>query len=161
VLVGLVAVVFRALADRPVDLVLFSGQQELPAVVAEGSASVLALLVVAKGLAYAVSLGSGFRGGPVFPALVVGVAIGVLAADVLPGLATTPAIATGITAATAAVLRVPFTAVLLSTLLIGSTAPDVVPIAVLAAAVGWIVATALPNPEDRREPASDGIPVSA
>ena len=56
------------LADRPVDLVLFSGQTELPDVIAEGSASVLLLLVVAKGLAYALSLGVAFRGGPVFPA---------------------------------------------------------------------------------------------
>ena len=155
-LVGLLAVVFRAWADRPVDLVLFSGQAELPDVVTEESASVLALLVVAKGLAYALSLGSGFRGGPVFPAIAVGVAIGVLAADVLPGLETTPAIAVGIAAGTAAVLRVPFTAVLLATLLLGSSAVDVAPIAVLAAAVGWIVATILPNPEDRREPAPPG-----
>ncbi|HEX5582139.1 chloride channel protein, partial [Gaiella sp.] len=39
-LVGLLAVVFRAIADRPVDLVLFSGQSELPAVVAESSTGV-------------------------------------------------------------------------------------------------------------------------
>ncbi len=154
--VGLLAVVFRAWADRPVDLVLFSGQQELPNIVAEGSASVLALLVVAKGLAYVLSLGSGFRGGPVFPAISIGVAVGVLAADLLPGLESTPAIAVGIAAATAAVLRVPFTAVLLATLLLGSSAADVAPIAVLAAAVGWLVATALPNPEDRHEPAPAG-----
>jgi H+/Cl- antiporter ClcA len=153
--VGLLAVVFRATADRPADLVLFSGQSEMPAVVAEGSAGVLALLVVAKGLAYALSLGAGFRGGPVFPALAVGVAIGVMAADVLPGLTTTPAVATGLAAATAAVLRVPFTAVLLASLLLGPSAEDVAPIAVLAAAVGWIVATALPNPEDRREPQTE------
>jgi chloride channel protein, CIC family len=147
-LVGLLAVGFRALADRPVDLVLFSGQSEMPAVVAEGSAGVLVLLVVAKGLAYALSLGAGFRGGPVFPAIAIGVAICVATADVLPGLETTPAVATGIAAATAAVLRVPFTAVLLATLLLGTSAEDVAPIAVLAAAVGWLVATALPNPED-------------
>jgi len=76
----------------------------------------------------------------------------VLAANVLPGLDTTPAIAVGIAAGTAAVLRVPFTAVLLATLLLGSSAADVAPIAVLAAAVGWVVAIALPNPEDRPEP---------
>jgi H+/Cl- antiporter ClcA len=157
-LVGLLAVVFRELADRPVDLVLFSGQQELPDIVTEGSASVLALLLVAKGLAYSLSLGSGFRGGPVFPALTIGVTGGLLAADILPGLDTTPAIAVGITAATTAVLRVPFTAVLLATLLLGSSAAEVAPIAVLAAAVGWIVATALPNPEDRREPAPADSP---
>lgn len=149
-LVGGLAVAFRALGDRPVDLVLFSGQQELPAIVAEGSAGVLALLVVAKGLAWALSLGSGFRGGPVFPALAIGVAIAMIGADVLPGLDTTPAVAVGIAAATAAVLRVPFTAVLMTSLLVGSSAPDTAPIAVLAAATGWIVAVALPNPEDRQ-----------
>ena len=141
--------VFRATADRPVDLVLFSGQAELPAVVAEGSAGVLMLLVVAKGLAYALSLGAGFRGGPVFPAIALGVAAAMVAANVLPGLHTTPAVATGIAAGTTAVLRVPFTAVLLVSLLMGPSAFDVAPIAVLAAALAWLVATWLPNPEDR------------
>jgi H+/Cl- antiporter ClcA len=147
--VGALAVLFRATADRPVDLVLFSGQAELPDIVAEGSAGVLLLVVLAKGLAYALSLGAGFRGGPVFPAIALGVAAAVAAADILPGLHTTPAVAAGIAAGTTAVLRVPFTAVLLATLLLGSSAFDVAPIAVLAAAVAWLVATALPNPEDR------------
>jgi chloride channel protein, CIC family len=147
--VGALAVVFRATADRPVDLVLFSGQTELPAVVAEGSAGVLALLVIAKGLAYALSLGAGFRGGPVFPAIALGVAAALVAANLFPSFHTTPAVATGIAAGTTAVLRVPFTAVLLATLLLGSSAFDVAPIAVLAAAVAWLIATALPNPEDR------------
>jgi H+/Cl- antiporter ClcA len=147
--VGALAVVFRAVGDRPVDLVLFSGQAELPTVVAEGSAGVLVLLVVTKGLAYALSLGAGFRGGPVFPAIALGVAAAMVAADLLPGLHTTPAVATGIVAGTTAVLRVPFTAVLLASLLMGASAFDVAPIAVLAAAIAWIVATVLPNPDDR------------
>src|SRR5262245_5888449 len=147
--VGVLAVVFRAMTDRPVDLVLFSGQTELPTVIAEGSAGVLVLLVVTKGLAYALSLGAGFRGGPVFPAITLGVAAAMAAADLLPGFHTTPAVAAGIAAGTTAVLRVPFTAVLLVGLLMGPSAFDVAPIAVLAAAVGWLVATALPNPEDR------------
>jgi H+/Cl- antiporter ClcA len=148
-LVGAIAVGFRALADRPVELVLFSGQRELPAVIAEGSAGVLALLVAAKGLAYALSLGAGFRGGPIFPALAIGVMLGVLGADLLPGLELTPAVAAGIAAGTAAVARWPFTAVLLAALLIGPSVADVIPIAILAAATGWIVAMALPDPEDR------------
>lgn len=147
--VGVLAVVFRAATDQPVDLVLFSGQAELPEVVAEGSAGVLLLLVAAKGLAYALSLGAGFRGGPVFPAIAIGVAAAVAAANLLPGLETTPAVAAGIAAGTTAVLRIPFTAVLLTTLLMGSSAFDVAPIAVLAAAMAWLVATALPTPEDR------------
>jgi H+/Cl- antiporter ClcA len=154
-LVGVVAVVFRAVADRPVDLVLFSGQAEMPDVIAESSAWVLVLLVVAKGLAWALSLGAGFRGGPVFPALAVGVALAMVAADILPGLDTTPAVAIGLAAGTAAVLRAPFTGVLLATLLLGSAAYDVTPIAVFAAATGWLVAVALPNPEDRLREAAD------
>ena len=130
---------------------LFSGQTELPQLIAEGSAGVLALVVLAKGLAYALSLGAGFRGGPVFPALAIGTAAAVMSADFLPGFSTTPAIATGLAAGTAAVIRAPFTAVLLATLLLGSSAQEVAPIAVLAAAVGWLAATALPNPEDRAQ----------
>ena len=149
--VGVLAVLFRATADRPVDLVLFSGQAELPAVVAESSAWVLGLVVLAKGLAYALSLGAGFRGGPVFPAIAIGVAAAVAAADVFPDLHTTPAVATGIAAGTTAVLRVPFTAVLLVALLTGPSAFDVAPIAVLAAAVAWLVAVGLPTPEDRAQ----------
>ena len=159
--VGALAVVFRATTDRPVDLVLFSGQTELPAVIAEGSAGVLILLVVTKGLAYALSLGAGFRGGPVFPAIALGVAAAMVAADLLPGLGTTPAVAAGIAAGTTAVLRVPFTAVLLVSLLMGPSAFDVAPIAVFAAAMGWLVATVLPNPEDRvHEKAVDAVPAT-
>lgn len=148
-LVGVLAVLFRAATDEPVDLVLFSGQTALPQIVAQGSAWVLAALVLAKGLAYALSMGAGFRGGPVFPAIAIGAAIGVMAADVLPGLDVTPAVAAGIAAGTAASLRVPFTAVLLVALLVGPSAAEVTPIAVLAAATGWIVTVALPSPEDR------------
>ena len=111
----------------------------------------LVLLVVAKGLAYALSLGAGFRGGPVFPAIALGVAAAVAAAELLPGLNTTPAVAAGIAAGTTAVLKTPFTAVLLASLLMGASAFEVAPIAVLAAAIAWVVATVLPNPEDRAQ----------
>ena len=74
-----------------------------------------------------------------------------VASNFFPSFHTTPAGAIGIAAGTTAVLRVPFTAVLLATLLMGSSAFDVAPIAVLAAAVAWLIATALPNPEDRAQ----------
>jgi chloride channel protein, CIC family len=56
-----------------------SGRRALPAYAAETSAGVLVAVLVFKGLAYAVSLGSGFRGGPIFLAVVLGVAVGALA----------------------------------------------------------------------------------
>ena len=148
-LVGALAVVFRLVTDRPVDLVLFSGQQSLAPIVAETSAGVLLVLLVAKGLAYSLSLGAGFRGGFVFPAVTLGVAFGVLADIVLPGLATTPAIVVGIAASGAAVMRLPFSAVLFAVLLTGS-GTDTAPIAVLAAAAGWLVAIAVPRGEQAR-----------
>jgi H+/Cl- antiporter ClcA len=145
-LIGVLALLFRELADRPVDLVLFSGQSALPDIVAESSGGVLLLVVVVKGLAYSLSLGSGFRGGPVFPAIAIGTALAVAGADLLPGLETTPAIATGVAAGTAAVLRVPFSAALLAAILVGSASADTAPIAVIAAVVGALVAWAIPDP---------------
>jgi H+/Cl- antiporter ClcA len=148
-LVGLLAVVFREVADRPVDLVLFSGQSSLPELVAEGSGGVLLAVVLVKGLAYALSLGAGFRGGPVFPAIAIGTALAVAGADLLPGFESTPAIAAGIAAGTAVVMRAPFTGALLASLLMGSAATDVAPIAVIAAAVGALVAVAMPEPDPK------------
>jgi H+/Cl- antiporter ClcA len=149
--VGVIAVAFRAVADRPVDLVLFSGQDALPALAAETSAGVLLLVVLAKGAAYALSLGAGFRGGPVFPAIALGTALAVAAANILPGLDSTPAVATGIAAGTAAALQAPFTAAVLGTLLVGSAAPDVAPFTVLGAAVGMLAVIALPDPARKPE----------
>jgi len=156
--VGLVALVFRALTDRPVDFVLFSGQTELPAVLAETSAGVLALIVLFKGLAYAISLGAGFRGGPIFPAIAIGAAAGACAAAVLPGLELTPAAVTGITAGAASAMRLPFFAALIGVLLGGAAAADTVPIAVLASATACLVAIALAG---RREETADADPEPA
>ena len=57
------------------------------------SLTALALLIALKGLAWSISL-SGFRGGPTFPGLLLGVAAGLLASH-LPGFAMTPAVAVG------------------------------------------------------------------
>jgi H+/Cl- antiporter ClcA len=146
VAVGGLAVAFRGLADRPAELVLFSGQDSLAEIVAEGSSGVLVLLLLAKGLAYAFSLAAGFRGGPVFPALTLGLAAGTLSAIVLPGLELTPAIVAGVAAAAAAILRMPFFGALVASLLAGSAAFDTMPIAVLAATVGWLAAISADTP---------------
>jgi H+/Cl- antiporter ClcA len=144
--VGAIALVFREVADRPENLVLFSGQAALPALAAETSAGVLAAVVVAKGLAYAVSLGAEFRGGPVFPSVALGVAVGALAGNVLPGLDLTPAVVAGLAAGAAAGMGMPFSGAVLAVIVAGSATIEAVPIAVLAAATGWLVAMALDPP---------------
>ena len=65
----------------------------LPGLVAQASTwsvGALALLLVCKGIAYALSLGS-FRGGPTFPAVFLGAAAGLMASH-LPGFPVTPAV---------------------------------------------------------------------
>jgi H+/Cl- antiporter ClcA len=149
--VGLLAVGFRAVTGQPVDLVLFSGEAALPQVIAETSAGVLALLLVVKGAAYALSLGAGFRGGPTFPAVTLGVATGVLASVLLPGLDLTPAVIAGLAAAASAALGLSFFGALLAALLAGSAAAETIPIAVIASVIGWLVATALQQRETRHQ----------
>jgi H+/Cl- antiporter ClcA len=147
--VGLLAVGFRAGTSQPVDLVLFSGESALPQVIAETSAGVLALLLVVKGAAYALSLGAGFRGGPTFPAVTLGAVTGVLASIVLPGLDLTPAVIAGVAAAASAALGLSFFGALLAALLAGSAASETIPIAVIASVIGWLAATALQRREAR------------
>ena len=65
------AIAFHGAAGKSVNEVLFSGQDALPGLVANAgtwSVTALLLLIVFKGLADSLCLGS-FRGGPTFPAL--------------------------------------------------------------------------------------------
>jgi H+/Cl- antiporter ClcA len=140
--VGLVAVLFRAITDAPTSLVLFSGEDALAPLIAETSAGVLVAVVVAKGLAYVISLTAGFRGGPTFPAIALGVAVGVLASLVLPGLDLTPAVIAGLAAGASAGLELAFFGALIAALLAGATAAETIPIAVIATMIGWLVAQA-------------------
>jgi H+/Cl- antiporter ClcA len=146
--VGLIAVVADALGADPQD-VLFSGQASVPVVVAEDSAGVIAVLIAAKFLAYAVSLGCGFRGGPIFPALFLGIALAsftVVWFDVSPTLA----IAVGAAAGMAAQTKLLISSMIFGAVLVGTENADVVPATVLAAAAAWIAITAL---ERRATPA--------
>jgi H+/Cl- antiporter ClcA len=149
--VGLLAVGFRAVTGQPVDLVLFSGESALPQVIAETSAGVLALLLVVKGAAYALSLGAGFCGGPTFPAVTLGVVTGVLASILLPGLDLTPAVIAELAAGASAALGLSFFGALLAALLAGSAVAETIPIAVIASVIGWLVATALQQRETRHQ----------
>src|SRR6476469_3732897 len=115
--VGLIAQIADWLgADS--QTVLFSGQSGVPDLAAADSTKIVLILLVAKALAYAVSLGCGFRGGPVFPAIFLGIALAVFAVvwfDVSPTLA----VAVGAAAGMAAVTRLLITSTLFAGLLVG------------------------------------------
>jgi len=111
---------------------------------AEYSVGLLILIIVCKALAYALSL-SAFRGGPVFPSIFIGAAIGI-AMSALPGASLAAAIASGIGAMCAAMLRLPLTATLLAVLLLGPDAATVTPQAVVAVATSFVIINLLPDP---------------
>lgn len=144
--VGLLAVVFGGVTGEHPSLVLFSGESSTSNVVADGAAwgaGALVLLVVLKGLAYAMSLGSLFRGGPVFPALFIGVATGVLTSVVIPDVSMTAGVVAGMAAATSAMLRLPLSAVLLAVLLGGSSAVDATSLALIASVAAFVTVSVL------------------
>lgn len=135
------------------DEILFSGQSAVPEVVAEGSVSVLLVILVAKSLGYAISLGSGFRGGPIFPAIFIGITITSFAVVVFDA-SPTWAIAVGTAAGMAAGTEMVFSALLFSMLLVGQPGVDALPAAVLAVAAVWLTKMVIPPPkgaESKRE----------
>lgn len=162
------AIAYAAGTGKASSQVLFSGQSELPSLVAHaGSYTVAALLllIACKGLGYGLSL-SGFRGGPVFPSLFLGAAGGIALAH-LPGLTMVAGMAMGIGAFCAVMLRLPLTSVLLATLLLGSDGVAVMPLVIVAVVVAYVVSAQLapqpaaeaevtPPPERRAKPPGAG-----
>jgi H+/Cl- antiporter ClcA len=146
-LVALLAILYGQVTDKEASDVLFSGQAALPALVTGSgsySAGTLALLLVCKGLAYAVSLGS-FRGGPIFPAMFLGAAGG-LALSHLPGLEPVAGAAMGIGALCVVMLGFPLVSVLLATLLLMSDGLDVMPLVIVAVVVAYVGRARLDRP---------------
>jgi H+/Cl- antiporter ClcA len=151
--VGLLAELADLLGADPLD-VLFSGQASIPAVIGEDSTKIIVVLLVAKFLAYGVSLGCGFRGGPIFPAIFLGIALASLTGVWVCGWPTRAG-TVGTAAGMAAQTRLIVTPVLLATLLVGSQGLDTVPAAVLATASAWL---AMALVDRRNERATIGVP---
>jgi H+/Cl- antiporter ClcA len=140
------AIGFSEATGKGISEVLFSGQNELPGLVQHAAAwtvGALLLLIVLKSIAYGISL-SGFRGGPVFPSMFIGGAIGV-AASHLPGMALVPAVAMGIGAMATSMLKLPFTSVLLASLLVLSDALATMPLVIVAVVVAYVATAWLPQ----------------
>lgn len=143
-LIGALAIVFAEATDRGVQPVLFSGQELLDPLTASGGSwptGDVALLLGCKALAWGIALGS-FRGGPVFPSLLLGAAAGLVAAE-LPGFDVTPAVAVGMGAAAVAVLRLPLASVVLATLLTARAGVGAAPLVIVGVLVAYLIALAL------------------
>ena len=153
--VGLIAQAADWLGADSQD-VLFSGQSAIPAVAATTSAWILLLLLAAKALGYLISLGCGFRGGPVFPAIFVGIAVAEFP-HAWFGTSPTLAVAVGAAAGMAAGTRLLITPALFASLLVGTAGLDAVPAAVLAASAAWLTMQAL----DKRTALKQGVAAEA
>ncbi|MCX4912685.1 chloride channel protein [Streptomyces sp. NBC_00687] len=144
VLVGVVALVYAEWTGRAASGVMYSGQSALGPLLADQAgytAGTLVILVVCKALAYSLSLGA-FRGGPVFPSMFVGAAGGLAMAH-LPGLDVTSGFAMGVGAMCVAMLKLPMTAVLLATLLLGTQGITVMPLVIVAVVVSYVLSLRL------------------
>jgi hypothetical protein len=150
--IGLTAMAYQLISGHSFTQVLFSGQDALPGLVehaTEYSLGVLVLLIVGKTVVYGLSL-SAFRGGPVFPSMFIGAALGI-AASGLPGMNLAAAIGMGIGAMCATMLRLPLTSTLLATLLLGTDGVTVTPQVVVAVAVAFVITNVLPVPGPRAD----------
>ena len=126
---------------------LFSGQTALTPLLenaATYTVGTLVLLIVCKGLAYSISLSS-FRGGPTFPGMFIGAAGGI-ALSHLPGLPMIAGAAIGIGAMTAGMLQLPITAVLLTTLFLGTDGIKTMPLIIVAVVVSFVLSKWLAGP---------------
>jgi chloride channel protein, CIC family len=117
VVVALCAVAVQALTGEGLDLVLFSGQSAMPAYLGITSLATAAVVLVGKYVAYAASLGGGFRGGQIFPAIAIGALLATMCSLIVDGTSVAALAATAIAAATAAMIRLPFMATLLAVML--------------------------------------------
>ncbi|MGF7238046.1 MAG: chloride channel protein [Frankia sp.] len=138
------AIAYREATGKGWSDVLFSGQSALPALITNSagySLGALLLLLVCKGLAYLGAM-AGFRGGPIFPSMFLGAAGGLALAHA-PGLSMMAGLAMGIAGMTAGMVRLPFSAVLLTSLFLQHDGTTVMPLSIVAAVISFLVVVRL------------------
>ena len=101
-------------------LTMFSGSDQLTTVLTDAGTlglGLLAAILIAKMLTFAVSEGSGFVGGPIFPSLFIGGTAGVLVHQVIPGVPLGLAFTCLLAAVPGALAPAPFSMVLMAAFL--------------------------------------------
>lgn len=140
VIITVLVVVAVVIFDLDPAMILFSGQGEaMSTLIGESSIGIVIVIVAIKGVAYAVSLGGGLRGGPIFPATFLGLGVGVLFSLLFAGDSVSPLAAAGIAATATVMTRLPFTSGMLALLLIGGAGLEIAPFAIIGAVVGFVV----------------------
>ncbi|MEV6121123.1 chloride channel protein [Streptomyces sp. NPDC052077] len=157
VAVGGCVTAYALITGRDPAEAALSGQATLAQIAAHPhawSVGALVALVACKGLAWGIALG-GLRGGPIFPAVLLGTATA-MACSGLPGFGATPALGLGIAAAATAVTGLPLAGAVLAVLLIGGDAYEQMPLIVIASVVAFVVAQVMPRTVRRHR--AEGTP---
>ena len=147
-IIAAAALLMQAWTGQAVIYITTSGEDLITDLPTLTSAPTVAAIIALKTIAYAVSLGAGFRGGPFFPAMFVGAASGLLIALVIDGGPSVPAaIVVGVIAAVIATAPMKWPIAISLGVVLGFLMGTwtLVP----AAIVGAIVARAIPRLGDR------------
>ncbi|WP_230887114.1 chloride channel protein [Streptomyces spinoverrucosus] len=150
--VGVCLTAYALITGRPPQEAALSGQAELGQLAAQPHdfpVAGLVVLVLCKGLAWGIALGS-LRGGPVFPAVLLGAATA-MACSGLPGLGVTPALALGMAAGSAAIMGLPLSSAVLTVLLMGDDAYNQMPLIIASAVVSFVVTQVVRGRESPRK----------
>lgn len=119
------------------------------------SAGQLALFAGVKILALLVAASAGFRGGRIFPAVFIGVALGLLAHALFPGIPLSLAIASGCLGVVLVAGRDGWIAIFLGAALVGD--PAVLPMLCIIVLPVWLIVTKAPELVVHAQPESAGV----
>jgi H+/Cl- antiporter ClcA len=159
VVVAVLAIIFT-LTGQSDDAVLFSGSGALVPLVDQAatlSVGTLALLLLVKGVAWSISMGS-FRGGPVFPAIFMGTVGGLLASH-LPGLPDGAAVAAVMAASVTAILRLPLSSVVIAAGLTAPAGPETLTLVVISVVVAHVTVDRIADRRGRGQEGGESAPV--
>ena len=154
-IVGISALIVQSRTGESIVFIVTSGEEFITKLPALTSASTVLAIIIFKAIAYAVSLGSGFRGGPFFPAMFIGAAVGLLISLAMgdSGPSVPAAIVVGVIASLIATAPMKWPIVIILGVVLGLMMGTwtLVP----AALVGAVVARLIPRWGDRVVPRPD------
>ena len=160
IVIGVLATIMMLVFDQPYDVVPFSGETAMPTLIAETSALTALAIVVTKALAYGVSLGGGYRGGPIFPSTYIGVAVAVFTGLLITSTPMSALVVAGIAASCAAMLKLPFSSALLAVVIGAGAGTVVIPLAMVGAVVGVLLRLAYDKATGHAPIAAEAAPAS-
>jgi H+/Cl- antiporter ClcA len=140
--VAVTALILQAWTGASVLFVVTSGEEMISELPTLTTASTVVAILVLKSIAYAVSLGAGYRGGPFFPAMFVGAASGLPVALLIPnGPSVSAALVVGVVAAVVATAKMKWVLVIVLGAILGLLMGTwtLVPAAVLGAVVARVI----------------------